>query len=250
MLWQTKKIILRAAERAKNESSTSARMTTFEFLQRLLIRFSVLVPIDLDVEKAEFGGKEYGMESHANAQDGELRELPIIPRDKPKFFFLPSLLGPGKPPDEVWTYKCSEAWKMTLCVSWCFPDGCPPGLMERVAASVLRDVYAVTQHGSDAEAPSHNRGQQHNRVGEGVGKLRVHEILCWRTTFLITLGMPVVQNASGETRESVVEIFAHLADQDDPMCVAANSMTIGARRLVVSAKGQQGDGGRKIWKGG
>lgn len=140
---------------------------------------------------------------------------------------------------------------MTLCVSWCFPDGCPPGLMERVTASVLRDVYAVTQHGSGATGRSRiSLPHLHNRVGERVGKLRVHEILCWRTSFLITLGMQVVHDTSGETRESVVEIFAHLVDQEDPMCVAGDAMTIGTRRLVVSAKGQQGDGGRKIWKGG
>jgi len=34
------------------------------------------------------------------------------------------------------------------------------------------------------------------------------------------------------------------------MCVASQSMTIGTRRLVVSAKGQQGEGAWKIWKGG
>ena len=81
-------IIYKAAEHAKNESSGSTTMTTFEFLQRLLVRFSVLVPIDLNVEKAEFGGKEYGMVVHANAQRGELRHTPMALPEKPSFFFL------------------------------------------------------------------------------------------------------------------------------------------------------------------
>ena len=246
MLWKTKRVILKAAERSKHAASNSATMTTFEFLQKLLIRFNVLVPIDLNVEKAQFGGEQYEMDDHANAQDGET--TPLVPMEQPKFFFLPSLLGPGTPSEQVWTYKCSEAFKTTLCVSWWFPDGCPPGLMERVNASVLRDIYATTQHGND---PNSNQATwREHQVGDIVGKLRVHEVLCWRSAFLLQLGMKNVINKKGDVRESLVEIFAHLVDQDDPMCVASQSMTIGTRRLVVSAKGQQGEGARKIWKGG
>ena len=36
-------------------------MTPFEFLQLLLIRFGVFVPIDLSIEKAVLGGKEYAI---------------------------------------------------------------------------------------------------------------------------------------------------------------------------------------------
>ncbi len=81
-------------------------------------------------------------------------------------------------------------------------------------------------------------------------KMRVIELLCWRTTFLITIGTPIKYFSTGDTRESVVEIFGHLADKSDPLCVATDSMSYGDRRLIVSAKGQDGEGGRKIWKGG
>lgn len=48
----------------------------------------------------------------------------------PKFFFLPSLLGPGDANiSEIWTYKTAESWKTTICHSILFPDGVPPGLM-------------------------------------------------------------------------------------------------------------------------
>ncbi len=251
MLWKTKKKIYRAAERAKNEAFSGASMTTFEFLQRLLVRFSVLVPIDLSVEKAVFGGQDYGLAANRNMHEDQIRQPPSGVLEKPSYFFLPSLLGTGKPPHQIWTYKCREAYQRTLCVSWRFPDGCPPGLMERVTASVLRDIYAATRYDINLVGQSYIRDPfQYNPAGEVVRKLRVIEILCWRTTFLITIGMPITYYPSGETRESVVEIFAHIADKDDPFCVAADSMSIGDRRLVVSAKGQDGEGGRKIWKGG
>jgi len=59
-----------------------------------------------------------------------------------------------------------------------------------------------------------------------------------------------VQNEIGEIKESVVEIFAHLVDHDSHLCVGSDFMGAGMRRLVMSAKGQVGDFGRKIWRGG
>jgi hypothetical protein len=91
---------------------------------------------------------------------------------------------------------------------------------------------------------------QYNPVCSVVGKMRVIELLCWRTTFLITIGTPIKYFSTGDTRESVVEVFGHLADKSDPFCVATDSMSYGDRRLIVSAKGQDGEGGRKIWRGG
>jgi len=244
MLWKTKTIICTAAERAKNEACSGAHMTTYEFLQRLLIRFSVLVPIDLTIEKAVFGGEDYA----ANLGTTDSGEISI---EKPRYFFLPSLLGSDKPTDQVWTYKCSEAYQITLCVSWLFPDGSPPGLMERVTASVLRDIYAATRFDIKITGqPYIHDPTQYNPACSVVGKLRVIELLCWRTTFLITIGTPIKYFSTGDTRESIVEIFGHLADRTDSLCVATDSMSYGDRRLIVSAKGQDGEGGRKIWKGG
>jgi hypothetical protein len=154
------------------------------------------------VEKAEFGGKEYGMVSLANLQEGgEMTQLPKAVQEKPSYIFLPSLLGSGKPPDQIWTYKCIEAWKSTLCVSRCFPDGCPHGFMEWVTALVLRDVYAAIRHEINHIDLFYDRGQsQYNNQVEGsVGKLRFIGILRWRRTLLITIGMPILCSPSRGT---------------------------------------------------
>ena len=237
MLWQAKKFTKKAAERAQ-EYSNNMKMSPFEFLQLLLVRFGVFVPIDLTIDKAFLGGKEYarslGYDDKPPAEIIELRVENTTP-ETPQFFFLPSLLGPGEPA-EAWTYKNTDSWKTTLCHSLLFPDGVPPGLMERINAAVLSTIYGVSK---GFEMPSKNLD----------GPLRVKEILCWRTAFFLKLGTEV-RNERGEAKESVVEIFAHLADRDSHLCVGSSYMGAGMRRLVVSAKGQVGDRGRKIWNGG
>ena len=40
--------------------SNNMTITLFAFLQRLLIRFGVFVPIDLSIDKANLGGRKYG----------------------------------------------------------------------------------------------------------------------------------------------------------------------------------------------
>ena len=49
-----------------------------------------------------------------------------------------------------------------------------------------------------------------------------------------------------DKKESIVEIFANLADRDSHLCVGSNYMGVGMRRLIVSGRGQVGDGGKKI----
>lgn len=240
MLWQAKKITKKAAERAL-KSSNNMTVTPFEFLQLLLIRFGVFVPIDLSIDRALLGGKDYA--SHENGSvssrtvpsevsTGESMggESPL----KAKFFFLPSLLGPGEPA-EAWTYKNSESWKITLAHSILFPDGVPPGLMERITASVLSNIYAVA-----------HRSQQAGGSGAAFkGILSVKEVLCWRTAFYLKLGTQTVDN-----KESIVEIFTDLVDRESNLCVGSDFIGVGMRRLITSAKGQVGDRGRKIWEGG
>lgn len=244
MLWQAKKFTRKAADRAE-EYSNNMTVTPFVFLQQLLTRFGVFVPIDLSIEKAFLGGKEYAR----TVDDGYSAPTAIVEtnnetRQESQFFFLPSLLGPGEPA-EAWTYKNNDSWKTTLCHSILFPDGVPPGLMERITASVLSTVFAVSK---GYELIVHSAFH-----GEGIktldGPLRVKEILCWRTAFFLKLGTEV-KNENGELKESVVEIFAYLVDRESHLCVGSDVMGAGMRRLVVSAKGQVGDGGRKIWNGG
>jgi hypothetical protein len=120
MLWQAKKFTKKAAERVEAHSNNMA-LKPFEFLQLLLTRFGVFVPIDLGIEKAFLGGKEY---SHLNSPDQGIEapsEITVgeTTDDSPfhaTHFFLPSLLGPGEPA-EAWTYKSTDSWKATLCHS-------------------------------------------------------------------------------------------------------------------------------------
>ena len=225
MLWHAKKFTKKAAERAQ-QYSNNLSVTPFDFLQRLLIRFGVFVPIDLDIDKAYLGGKEYSR-SNVLQENKEITLTREESADSASFFFLPSLLGPGEP-GEAWTYKSSDSWKTTLCHSVLFPDGVPPGLMERIMASVLSDIYAVAKQDE---------------------LFRVKEILCWRTAFFIKIGTEV-SRTSEEIKQSVVEIFAHLVDRESHLCVGSDSMGTGTRRLILSGKGQVGDSGRKIWTGG
>ena len=161
-------------------------------------------------------------------------------KQAPKFFFLPSLLGPGDANiSEIWTYKTAESWKTTICHSILFPDGVPPGLMERITASILSDLY--TNPASDNPEPLDPQAQRRD------GQLRIKEILCWRSAFYLKLGN---LEPDGGVSESIVEIFAILVDQGSPLCVASNSTGVGMRRLVFSGKGQAGDNGAKIWRGG
>jgi hypothetical protein len=241
MLWQAKKFTKKAAERVE-EYSNNMPVKPFEFMQLLLIRFGVFVPIDLGIEKAFLGGKEYAR--RMSNEDEKPEEITIGPNNsikKATFFFLPSLLGPGEPA-EAWTYKSTDSWKATLCHSVLFPDGVPPGLMERITASVLSNIYAIA-HKQEA---STFRALDGSAVATFEGQLTVKEILCWRTAFLVKVGM----KTAADNKESIVEVFCGLVDKESHLCVGSEYMSVGMQRLVTSGKGQEGDGGRKIWKGG
>jgi len=241
MLWQAKKFTKKAVERME-EYSSDMPLKPFEFLQLLLVRFGVFVPIDLGIEKALLGGSEYSQripnEDQKTEESSYASSNSIL---KATFFFLPSLLGPGEP-SEVWTYKTTDSWKATICHSVLFPDGVPPGLMERITASVLSNLYAIS-HGNQEECYQSLDGTD---LVASEGQLTIKEVLCWRTAFLLKLGM----QSTGENTESIVEIFCALVDKESHLCVGSNAMLSGMRRLITSAKGQEGDGGRKIWKGG
>mmetsp|Transcript_36160 Transcript_36160/g.87460 ORF Transcript_36160/g.87460 Transcript_36160/m.87460 type:complete len:1913 (-) Transcript_36160:67-5805(-) len=246
MLWQAKKFTKKAAERA-SEYSNNMTLKPFEFLQLLLIRFGVFVPIDLGIDKAFLGGKEYSFSHLSHGNDDTPAEITVSQPNndlKARYLFLPSLLGPGEPA-EAWTFKSTDSWKATLCHSVLFPDGVPPGLMERITASVLSNIYSIS-------TLSQMRGPR-TASPIGAGRLVVKEVLCWRTAFLVKLGLQTVSTSSdGADRvgESVVEVFCGLVDRESHLCVGADYMSVGSQRLIVSAKGQEGNGGHKIWNGG
>lgn len=262
MLWQAKKITKKAAERAQ-EYSNNMTLTPFEFLQLLLIRFGVFVPIDLSIEKALLGGTDYAklvdsIDESSTACDKpnhSVAEVTVEPANndelalKARFFFLPSLLGPGEP-TEAWSFKNAESWKTTLCHSVLFPDGVPPGLMERLTATVLSSVYAASnRHNGDASSSAATLNENAFASATFEGRLRVREVLCWRTAFFLKLGT-VVGGEGHSQKESIVEIFCHLAEHDSHLCVGSDYMVVGTRRIIISGRGQVGNGARKIWKGG
>ncbi|KAL7549708.1 hypothetical protein ACHAWF_012972 [Thalassiosira exigua] len=235
LLWQNKKFTKKAAERAL-QYSNNPNVSPYDFLERLLVRFGVFSPIDLS-NKTCLGGKDYGRYSdYPDYYPGSEVEAAQVP----KFFFLPSLLGPGDPSD-IWTYKTVESWKTTICHSILFPDGVPPGMMEGIIATILSDLYTNP-------TPGHTNGTTSSQ-GDSMGHVRIKETLCWRSAFFLKLGIEE-SNSNGTVYESIVEIFATLVDKDSQLCVASDSMGAGMRRLIFSAKGQAGKDGSKIWKGG
>jgi hypothetical protein len=113
LLWETKRFTKKAAVRALKYSNNT-QCHVFDFLQQVLVRFSVFVPVDLQIDRTCLGGRDYTPNSLTCESDQE---------DKaPKFFFLPSLLGHEEPKD-AWTFKTVDSWKTTLCHTVLFPDG-------------------------------------------------------------------------------------------------------------------------------
>lgn len=231
LLWKNKKITKFFGKRAKEKSK--APWSPLEFLQHLLVRFGIFVPIDLTITRALFGGRDF---SNATVRVGEEEQSIQERAANSRFYFLPSLLGSTEP-DDIWTFKTTDAWKSTLCHSLLFPDGVPPGLMERFTAMVLSSIYSLAKRtpGTPGETSTE--------------RLNVKEVLCWRTAFFLKLG---TTTSTGEdtARESIVEIFANIVDRESPLCVGAMDMGVGMRRLLISGRGQVGDYGRKIWDGG
>lgn len=238
LLWQNKKFTKKAAERALQYADGKS-ISPYDFLERLLVRFGVFVPIDVSICRY-LGGKDYSNELSGN------QAVSSINRHEesltPKYFFLPSLLGPGDPNvSDIWTFKTIESWKTTICHSLLFPDGVPPGLMERMMASILSDLYTH---------PSCSVSQSCHLQRNPLGQLRIKEILCWRSALFLKIGSGTTDKLSGILNESIVEIFASLVDQDSQLCVASDTMGVGMHRLIFSGKGLAGDTGSKIWNGG
>jgi GTPase SAR1 family protein len=242
MLWDARKHTKKAVERIK-ENSINEREEPYMFLQRLLTRFRVFVPIDLTIEKTQFGGTIYSLIENESAGVKEATDKPG--GNIARFFFLPSLLGSEEPGDHIWTYRTSnadgwmrtsDAWKICICHSLYLYDGAPPGLTERILAAVLNEIYSISEKDFRTK---HDDCDCASFTG-----IKVREVLCWRSSFCLTLGL---QDEDGESK---VEIFGLLADKGTSRCIASDSMAVGSQRLILSARGEAGASGRKIWCGG
>jgi hypothetical protein len=244
LLWQNQKFTKKAAERALQYSDERS-LSPYDFLERLLVRFGVFVPIDVSICRY-LGGKDCYNEVSGNQADPPINAVGAA--HSPKYFFLPSLLGPGDPNvSDIWTFKTVESWKTTICHSLLFPDGVPPGLMERMIAVILSDLYTIPSRAHTTEVCVSQPCQPRRDL---MGQIRIKEILCWRSALFLKIGSGTADTISGSVNEIIVEIFVSLVDQDSQLCVASDSMGVGMQRLLFSGKGLAGDTGTKIWNGG
>jgi len=97
MLWQSTNFMMEAVDQSSQNSETlTTTSTMFDFLQHLLEHSGVFLPLEID---------------------------PFSSTDR--IYFVPSLLSQASSRD-VWTYKSSESWMVTLCHSWVSYVACQP----------------------------------------------------------------------------------------------------------------------------
>jgi hypothetical protein len=238
MLWQSMNFMREAADRyAELGEDSTTTPTMFYFLERLLVRSGVLMPLGL---------------SDSSLDDSEV-------------FFVPSLLAHVETRD-IWTFRSSESWITTLCHSWLFRDGAPSDVMEHISVELLRDLYKFSRsfqgNFSDAKAhPPHrsktvpiSRPTLHEFYSDHddqvIGRVRINQIVCWKKSILVKVGTVFADKESDELRENFVEVLVTVVDQSSNHCVASDAMRSGMHRVVVSGKGQIGHHGKKLWKGG
>lgn len=198
------------------ETSTPAP-TVFCFLERLLEFSGVLLPLGTCSES--------------------------VSPTMSEVYFVPSLLTQADPTN-LWTYKHSEAYLTTLCHSWLFRDGVPPNLMESITVNILRDFFQFTRNfGSSLTNPPARSHSLH--VGksfgdfvdlhdeEVLGRVRILQALCFKSTIVLKVGTVFADSSSDELRESYVDIFIAIVDQNSQNAVASDVMKPAMQRVVV-----------------
>ncbi|CAB9505263.1 NADH dehydrogenase (ubiquinone) complex I, assembly factor 6 [Seminavis robusta] len=234
MLWLSMQFMREAADRSSQLSENSTTSSTmFGFLERLLVQSGVFLPL--------------------NVSNG---------LGDPEVYFVPSLLATTTDNNDVWTFKSSESWMTTLCHSWLFRDGAPCDLMEHITVALVRDIHAFSNTFATLEKTPPHRTQTFPLVrsgandflqahdSEAIGRIRIHQIMCWQSSFLVKIGSIFADSDNGELKESFTEVFVTLVDQSSSHCVASDAMRATMQRLVVSGRGQAGSHGAKLWRGG
>jgi len=203
------------------------------FLNQALIRCGVLVPVSRSAPHHDSFDECTGMLSSTMGHRSLTMNSALkVEKQSSICFLLPSLFAQSVPRD-AWSYKSKKWWKQILAHSWLFPGTSPPaGFMGWLTAAVMYDLFMRPQLCS--ENPP----------------IRVHHCFCWKSSFVLKLGMEVVCEHSGEKKESIVDIFVCLTSRDSVFSIASGPSNDSRRKLIVSAKGQSGDGSKRIWEGG
>jgi len=146
----------------------------------------------------------------------------------------------------VWSYKCVESWKVTLCHSWTFmaDDGHVVLKDIDVMATVMSGIFSklVSSHSnSNAE-----NGDTNNK------RINIRHVSCWENACYSVLSspfntnQPLVSNEdnsnSTTSKENVIELFLHWVDASSDLSLSSSSSfdAVEYKELRVSAKGQCG----------
>ena len=85
---------------------------------------------------------------------------------------------------------------------------------------------------------------------QAIGSVRIQQVVCWNSALLLKIATVFPSSETKELRESSVEIFVTITDQNSTYCVASDAMRANMQRVIVSGKGPIGHNGRKLFKGG
>ena len=142
---------------------------------------------------------------------------------KETFYLLPMLAE--QVPTEMWSYKVKENWKTTLCNSYILPDKVPCSFMDEIAVCVVKDLIELSYSESS---------------------IKIQQIMFWKTAMYMKIAEEFVE--AGQRHAYFSEVFLHFIENDSPYSVNSKNQSPTGRKLIVSAKGNEGSWGEKIWK--
>uniref|UniRef100_A0A6U3TPV5 Protein kinase domain-containing protein n=1 Tax=Ditylum brightwellii TaxID=49249 RepID=A0A6U3TPV5_9STRA len=153
-------------------------------------------------------------------------------------------------PSDIWSCRSRYSWKGALSHSWSFSGSLPPRLMERVTASIVQELFNNSHYCSKYSSCDNREEVEEDHVICRQKPLDIRSINCWKDGVMLDVGMEFTNSVSKKTELSIVNIFIHLCANDSHYCLASSSMCNSDRKLIISAKGDNGGGGQRIWEGG
>ncbi|GMH93229.1 hypothetical protein TrVE_jg9584 [Triparma verrucosa] len=195
------------------------------FLIRLLVTFNVFVPVDLTIKESILGGVKIG-DLYTQDTAGKI--------DDSQYYFLPSQLRPyDTSVKNLFDFKLlAKEQQLYACLSHAFVlnEFCPPGVMHRVIAVLLREIHALPRF--------QKAGAWYSLVPASISV--DSQRMC--------VYMNVVRDADKKNVNQVVTYVA-LHMKDDEMEIGAEDLKENVR-LVVAAKGLKSENGSGIFLGG